>query len=168
MTAAKITLRLATPSDAQAIAVMSRDLIETGLGWSWTPARVARSIGNRDTMALAACDGQPVIGFAIMHFGDDRGRLNLLAVQPRYQGAGLGRRMTQWLEDSALVAGIEVIELELRRSNVGARKFYERLGYRAAGVVARYYRGEEDALRMSRDIRRTVGPAPAWQAPWLR
>ncbi|MCG6874124.1 MAG: GNAT family N-acetyltransferase [Betaproteobacteria bacterium] len=168
MTAAKLTLRLATPADAQAIAVMSRDLIETGLGWSWTPARVARSIANRDTTVLAACDGHLVIGFAIMHFGDDRGRLNLLAVHPRYQGAGLGRRMNLWLEECALVAGIEAIELELRRGNVGARKFYERLGYRSAGVVTRYYRGEEDALRMARDIRRTVGPAPAWQAPWLR
>ena len=168
MTAAKLTLRLATPADAQAIAVMSRDLIETGLGWSWTPARVARSIANRDTTVLVACDGHQVIGFAIMHFGDDRGRLNLLAVHPRYQGAGLGRRMNLWLEECALVAGIEAIELELRRGNVGARKFYERLGYRSAGVVTRYYRGEEDALRMARDIRRTVGPAPAWQAPWLR
>lgn len=168
MTATRITLRLAASADAQAIAVMSRDLIETGLGWSWTPARVARSIANRDTAALAACDGHTVVGFAIMHFGDDRARLNLLAVHPRYQGAGLGRRMTVWLEESALVAGVEVIELELRRGNVGARKFYERLGFRSAGVVARYYRGEEDALRMTRDIRRTVGPAPEWQAPWLR
>ena len=168
MTATNIILRLAHPADAHAIAVMSRDLIETGLGWSWTPARVTRSITNRDTTSLVACDGHSVIAFAIMHFGDDRGRLNLLAVQPRYQGAGLGRRMTQWLEEAALVAGLEVIELELRRSNVGARKFYERLGFRSAGLVARYYRGEEDALRMARDIRRTVGPAPAWQAPWLR
>ena len=163
-----IILRLATPADAQPIAVMSRDLIETGLGWSWTPARVARSITNRETISLVACDGPAVIAFALMHFGDDRGRINLLAVHPRYQGAGLGRRITQWLEESALVAGIEAIELELRRSNVGARKFYERLGFRPAGVVSRYYRGEEDALRMTRDIRRTVGPAPAWQAPWLR
>lgn len=168
MTAANITLRLAVPVDAQAIAVMSRDLIETGLGWSWTPARVARSIANRDTTALVACDGREVIGFAIMHFGDDRARLNLVAVHVTYQGAGIGRRLTHWLEEAALAAGIEVIELELRRSNVGARKFYERLGYRSSGVVARYYRGEEDALRMTRDIRLTVGPAPAWQAPWLR
>lgn len=168
MAATNVTLRLASPADAQAIAVMSRDLIETGLGWSWTPARVSRSIAHRDTATLVACDGPTVIAFAIMHFGDDRARLNLLAVHPRYQGAGLGRRMTLWLEESALVAGIEVIELELRRGNVGARKFYERLGYRSAGVVSRYYRGEEDALRMTRDIRRTVGPAPAWQAPWLR
>jgi len=168
MTAANTTFRLAGPADAQAIAVMSRDLIETGLGWSWTPARVARSIANRDTTTLVACDVHEVIGFAIMHFGDDRARLNLVAVDPRYQGAGLGRRMTQWLEEAALAAGIEIIELELRRSNMGARRFYERLGYRSSGVVARYYRGEEDALRMARDIRRTVGPAPAWQAPWLR
>ena len=40
---ANITLRLAHRSDAQAIATLSRDLIERGLGWSWTARRVMRS-----------------------------------------------------------------------------------------------------------------------------
>ena len=39
--------RLATAADAVPIARMSRDLIEQGLGWSWTPLRVARSIADR-------------------------------------------------------------------------------------------------------------------------
>ena len=42
MTAAAITLRLAGPDDARAIAMMSRDLIEAGLGWKYDPARIAR------------------------------------------------------------------------------------------------------------------------------
>ncbi len=38
---------------------MSRDLIESGLGWSWGPERVARSIANKDTFTLLACDRDP-------------------------------------------------------------------------------------------------------------
>jgi hypothetical protein len=30
-----VTLRLASPADAQSIAELSRDAIEHGLGWSW-------------------------------------------------------------------------------------------------------------------------------------
>lgn len=168
MPATNITLRLATRTDAEVIATMSRDLIEAGLAWSWTPERVARGIGNRDCVTLVACDAERVVAFAIMHFGDTRGRLNLLAVRARYQRTGIGRRLVAWLESSALVAGIEAVELELRRDNVPARRFYERLGFRPVGIVARYYGGTVDALRMARDIRRVAPVAPSWRAPWQR
>src|SRR6266568_2195447 len=42
MNAKNITLRPGRPADAARIAAMSRDLIESGLGWSWGPERVAR------------------------------------------------------------------------------------------------------------------------------
>src|SRR5258707_11988311 len=64
---------------------MSRDLIETGLGWSWGPDRVARSIANKDTFTLLACDHDRVVAFAIMYFGDEHAHLNLLAVRPSHQ-----------------------------------------------------------------------------------
>jgi len=54
MNAKNITLRPGRPADAAKIAAMSRDLIETGLGWSWGPDRVARSIANKDTLTLLA------------------------------------------------------------------------------------------------------------------
>ena len=39
------------------MAQMSRDLIETGLGWTYDAAKIARLIANPDTLALVACDG---------------------------------------------------------------------------------------------------------------
>src|SRR6059058_5159049 len=65
MNAKNITLRPGRPADAARIAAMSRDLIETGLGWSWGPDRVARSIANKDTSTLLACDRDRVVAFAI-------------------------------------------------------------------------------------------------------
>ena len=41
-----LTLKLAAPADAAPIAAMSRELIETGLPWSWTPERVARNLAS--------------------------------------------------------------------------------------------------------------------------
>src|SRR5207249_816674 len=68
MNAKNIILRPGRTVDAARIAAMSRDLIETGLGWSWGPDRVARSIANKDTSTLLACDRDRVVAFAIMYF----------------------------------------------------------------------------------------------------
>jgi ribosomal-protein-alanine N-acetyltransferase len=157
----KITVRLATLADAGEIAAMSRELIETGLGWTWTQARVARNIASPSTVTLAATEPERLVGFAIMYFGDDHAHLNLLAVRRAWQRAGIGRHLVAWLEEAGLVAGIGTIRLELRASNRGARRFYERLGFQEVARVPEYYGGVETAVRMARDIRRGLaGPVP--------
>lgn len=150
---AEITLRIAGPADAAEIAVLSRELIETGLGWSWTPARVARAISDRDTLTLVACEGARMVGFAIMQFGEEYAHLSLLAVRESHQRRGLGRRLIEWLETSARTAGIAAIRLELRVINTDARSFYRSLGFAEIAQVAGYYRGIETAVRMQRVLR---------------
>jgi ribosomal-protein-alanine N-acetyltransferase len=150
--AQRIELRLATASDAFPIAALSRDLIETGLGWSWTPPRVRRSIECADTTVLMAHLKRQVVGFAIMHFGDEEAHLNLLAVRQDHQRVGLGRRLLEWLEESALVAGTSIVYLEVRASNRGAQKFYEKLGYRRVAHVPNYYSAREPAFYMAKDL----------------
>ena len=145
-------LALARTADVVTIARMSRDLIEHGLDWSWTPERVARSVRRRDALVVVARDGARIVGFAIMRYGDDDAHLHLLAVDPDGRRRGLGRRLVAWLEEPALVAGIGSVFLEVRESNHGARAFYERLGYRELGRVVRYYQGREAAIRMGRRL----------------
>ncbi len=111
------TLHLAALADAEPIACMSRDLVEVGLGWSWTPDRVRRSIQCPDTVVLSAHDGPRMRGFAIMEFLEEEAHLSLLAVDPSYRRAGLGRRLVRWLEESCTVAGSFVVYLEVRASN---------------------------------------------------
>ena len=150
-------LRLASFADAPAIALMSRELIETGLsGWSWDPNRVARSIKARDTLVVVAAVRNHLTGFSIMNFGDDQAHLTLLAVKPSHQRCGIGRSLVAWQEESALVAGIATINLELRAMNNTAREFYRALGFTETAYIPGYYRGVETALRMSRDIRRQI------------
>ena len=145
-------IRLATVDDALAIARMSRDLIEQGLGWSWTPLRVRRSIDDRSTnVALAVRGGMP-IGFGIMKYRDDEAHLLLLAVSPACLRQGIGADLVAWLERSAQIAGIGQVYLEARSANAAARAFYRRLGYAEIQLVPGYYGGVEASVRMAKDL----------------
>jgi hypothetical protein len=87
-----------------------------------------------------------------MRYGDDDAHLDLLAVAPPYRRAGIGRRLLEWLEKCAVVAGIFSITLEVREGNEGAQLFYERMGYRTLTYLPGYYQGIEAALRMGRNL----------------
>ncbi len=154
MTNSELSLRLARSLDAATIAILSRDLIEYGLQWRWTPVRVAASIQAPDVNVLVACINTNIAGFAIMRYGENDAHLDLLAVAPSHRRAGIGRQLLEWLEKCALVAGICRVILEVRAENEGARRFYERLGYRTLAHVPGYYQGSEAALRMGRDLSR--------------
>jgi len=146
------TLSLARHSDARRIAEMSRDLIEMGLAWSWTPTRVQHYICSPESSVVIARREGRAAAFGIMHFGDEAAHLNLLAVAPEYRRQGLGRQIMDWLGATAIEAGIFRIHLELRTHNEAARLFYESLGFESLGVVAGYYQGREAALRMARRL----------------
>ena len=167
MGAQAINIRLAEPHDAQAIALMSRDLVEAGLGWKYDAARVRRAMRDRDTLTLVAEERGGIAGFTIMEFGDERAHLVLLAVRPLKRRAGIGRRLLDWLTESAHTAGIESVHLELRAGNEAARGFYRAMGFSETVTVPGYYRGREAALRMLR-VLRVPGPASyTWRPPTL-
>jgi ribosomal protein S18 acetylase RimI-like enzyme len=173
MTPRAITIRLAEARDAQAIALMSRDFIEAGLGWKYDAARVLRAIRDRETLAVVACEsgkgGGAITAFAIMELGEERAHLVLLAVRPSHRRQGIGLRLLEWLLDSARTAGMASIHLELRSTNDAARRFYRAAGFYETVLVPGYYRGgegrKEGALRMLR-VLRAPGPVPfTWRPP---
>jgi len=144
-------IRLALPQDGVRIATMSRDYVEDGLGWGWTPARVLRSIRDRATNVVVAECGADLAGFGIMKYLDDDAHLLLFAVKPEYRRRGVGSGLVTWLESTATTAGIELIFLETRATNAAAREFYAARGYRELATLPRYY-GSEDAVRIGKDL----------------
>ena len=148
-----VTLRLARPDDARAMAEMSRQFIEAGLAWRYSPARIGALMRQRETTSLVAGDGAGLQGFSIMEFGDERAHLVLLCVQPALRRSGIGRGMVEWLVASAQVAGMAAIRLELRADNAGAQAFYTALGFSEDGLVPGYYDGRITARRMVRRLR---------------
>ncbi len=145
-------IELAVAADAERIAAMSRDYIESGLLWSWVPARVLRAIGDRSTNVAVVRGHRSLVGFGIMHYADECAHLALLAVHPVHRNRGLGSRVLAWLEKPARVAGIARIDVEARADNPPAIEFYRRNGFEEAGVVAGYYQGRIDAVRLQKPL----------------
>lgn len=153
-----ITLGFAYRSDATALATMARDLVESGLGWSYQPHRIRELMADSDVVTLVARDHDRAIGFAIMQFGEERAHLVLLAVARSHQRRGIARRLLEWLLESARVAGTISLHVELRAENRPAYLLYRSLQFTETFRINGYYRGREPALRMVRVLR-----APAAQ-----
>lgn len=152
-------IRLATGADCPWMAGLSRDLIETGLGWGYQPPRLARLLARAEVCAVVALDGDQPAGFAVMEFLDEHAHLVLLAVEPRAQRRGIAAVLVRWLEDSARTAGAFTVYCEARASSTAARGFYRALGYRELFLMPGYYRGTEAAVRLGHDLRLPVSDA---------
>ena len=147
-----LTIRLATRTDATRIGEMSRDYIESGLNWNWDARRVAHSVVQRDTNVAVAIVRKEMAGFGIMRYHDSDAHLMLFAVRPSYRRKGVGAALLDWLESTAVTAGVELIWLEARATNAEALAFYRARGYRLLDTMRRYYSGVEDAVRIGKDL----------------
>ncbi|MGE5336463.1 MAG: GNAT family N-acetyltransferase [Gemmatimonadota bacterium] len=149
---ANCDIGLARRADAEWIASLSRDAIEDGLDWTWTPGRVLRSVANPATNTIIARERDRRLGFAIMTYGDADAHLLLLAVDSARRRQGIGSALLAWLELTARTAGISRIRAEVRAGNGAARAFYRRQGFEQARVLHGYYQGVDDAMVLAKRV----------------
>ena len=149
-------VEFATASDVDEIGVLSRQYVEYGLGWKYTPAKLLRLIQNRTKNVVVARSGSELAGFGIMTYDDDSANLDLLAVKVRYRGKGLGRQIVEWLVEVASNAGIANVFVQVRKRNRGAIKFYRRLGFSVINEKKGYYGGQETGVIMCKSIRPVI------------
>ena len=146
-------IRLATMADAADIAVMSRDLIEQGLPWSWRYQRVAQAIENPDSNVVVVGEPGALVAFGIMSYLDDDAHLLLFAVRPNHHRRGIGSVVLRWLEAVARAAGSRRIRVEARRENVAARSFYSEHGYVERAIKKAMYGSVVDGVRLEKWLR---------------
>jgi ribosomal-protein-alanine N-acetyltransferase len=88
-----------------------------------------------------------VAGFCAFWLVFDDIHINNLALRPAYRNHGLGTALLRRVMEEAVRLRAKRATLEVRASNVGARRLYERLGFTVAGMRRNYYTNPvEDAL----------------------
>ena len=115
----------------------------------WTRAMFAqmfeRAIGTHAFVARLP-DGQ-VTAYCVGQIVADELQIHIMAVHPRWRGRGLGRRLLARMMCEAARLGAVSAILEVRRSNLAARRLYEGAGFTRSGERPGYYRDPiEDAL----------------------
>ncbi len=150
---ASYEISFARSSDASSIALLSRDAIECGLSWSWTPQRVLKSVQDSATNTIVARERRMLTAFAIMKYRDEEAHLFLMAVHSSRRRQGVGSALLDWLEVTVNTAGIASIRVEARNTNVAARAFYNKHGYRETETLHGYYEGRGDAVVLRKTLR---------------
>ena len=80
----------------------------------------------------------------------DEAHITTIAVRPTERGRGVGTALMLALLDAARDGGAAIATLDVRVSNIGAQRLYERLGFLPVGRRVRYYDDNgEDALIMT-------------------
>jgi ribosomal-protein-alanine N-acetyltransferase len=116
------------------------------------PAHAYRSEIETNRLAsylVARAEGQ-VVGYGGVWLMADEAHITTFAVHPAWRRRGIGDRLLLALLDIALERGAREATLEVRLSNLPARKLYEKFGFRPVGLRPRYYTDDnEDALIMT-------------------
>jgi len=94
--------------------------------------------------------GQSVVAYAGIWLLVDEAHVTTFAVDPAWRRRRIGERLILTLLDLAIARGAREATLEVRLSNVGARRLYEKYGFQPVGIRPRYYSDDhEDALIMT-------------------
>jgi ribosomal-protein-alanine N-acetyltransferase len=107
---------------------------------------------NRLASYVVARAGDIVVGFAGLWVMVDEAHVTTFAVDPGWRRRGIGERLLLALLDISLARRAREATLEVRLSNMPARRLYEKYGFRPVGIRPRYYSDNgEDALIMTTD-----------------
>lgn len=107
---------------------------------------------NNFAYYIVATAGEKVAGYGGMWLILDEAHITNLAVSPDCRGLGLGREIMLELMRRAVLMGVNRMTLEVRPSNLAARRLYTSLGFEERGLRKRYYTDtNEDAIIMWND-----------------
>ncbi len=117
----------------------------------WPPHAYRSELeSNRLAHYLVARAGDTVTAYGGMWLMVDEAHITTFAVHPDWRRRRIGERLLLAFLDLAVDRDAREATLEVRLSNLPARKLYEKYGFRPVGLRPRYYSDDhEDALIMT-------------------
>ena len=97
-------------------------------------------------------DEGKIIGFNDYWITFDSSTISQICVDPNYRLKGLGKMMMLEMIKDLKENEVLTTTLEVRKSNVGAIKFYESLGFYKVNEKKNYYSDQEDAIYMLLEV----------------
>ncbi len=118
----------------------------------WSRSMFAGEVAKPTSLCLGAFEDDQLAGYLIISRYVDAWHVMNIAVAPQFRRRGIATALLQKLFEQTEDGSRRGYTLEVRVSNAGAIKLYERLGFTARGTRRGYYTdNREDALIMWRD-----------------
>jgi ribosomal-protein-alanine N-acetyltransferase len=116
----------------------------------WSLRAFNAEIKNSVSHLWALTVDEVLSGYVCFWMFDTEIQLLNLAVNPHRRGKGLGHYLLRKMIETGISNGIRYVWLEVRPSNLAAKRLYQRLGFKEVFRRPRYYPDtHEDAIVMS-------------------
>ncbi|MDO4308856.1 MAG: ribosomal protein S18-alanine N-acetyltransferase [Eubacteriales bacterium] len=140
-------LREMTVDDLDQVMEIEQDLFHV----PWTREGYFTFLTRKDAMFLVVEEKGQILGYCGLLMVLDEGDVTNVAVRRDRQKEGIGNFLMESLVRLSEGLGVRTIHLEVRESNEGAVRLYERIGFRRDGIRKKYYENPvEDAILMTR------------------
>ena len=117
----------------------------------WSRELLKRTLEQRVSFVPGLIMDKKLIGYSYNFIVVDELHVLSLAVNPKFQGQGLGRQLLSYVLIKSIERGVTFVTLEVRVTNLVAQKLYASLGFGVSTIRRRYYRDNgEDALVLER------------------
>jgi ribosomal-protein-alanine N-acetyltransferase len=150
-----LVIRQMTADDLQAVIRIDQLSFPTPWSRNTFQYELHESLNSCLLIGERAFPTREIVGFLGFWMLMDEAHISTFAVHPDCRRQGIGKRLLEEAFQQAADMGAEIITLEVRESNLTARRLYEKLGFQVVGRRARYYRdNQEDAVVMClKDLR---------------
>ena len=122
------------------------DLLCFEAPFRFSQREMRRFAEERGALCVLAEIDDELAGFCIAHLEGQWAYVVTLDVTPEWRRQGLAARLMTDIEEQARAAGASGVGLHVYRGNVGAIRFYERIGYGRVGMAEGFYGRALDAL----------------------
>ncbi len=143
-------LRCMQANDIEAVAAVEKAAAE----FPWPQSQFEESFNSDHHCTVLEVEGV-VLGFSVFSHAVDESTLLNIAIYPDIQGKGYGRLLLSSGLQTQQQQGAKQCFLEVRVSNVSAKKLYGSLRFDVVGMRKNYYpakAGREDAYTMCCDL----------------
>ncbi|MEO1660688.1 MAG: ribosomal protein S18-alanine N-acetyltransferase [Pseudomonadota bacterium] len=121
---------------------------------AWPEAAFADLLDLPTTEFAQIKDGDQVVSFILVQFAAGEADILTLATAPELRRQGYAQRLLTEIETRLRPRGLQKWLLDVAADNIGARGFYEALGFQCDGRRKDYYKrlegGRVDAMLMSK------------------
>lgn len=117
----------------------------------WSQSAFENEMSNNLACYHVLEDNGQIIGYAGYWHVLNEAHITNIAVLPTCRRKGLGSKLLAYIIRDARQRGVDYMTLEVRVSNLSARRLYEKYGFQQAGIRPCYYSdNREDALIMTK------------------
>lgn len=142
------TIRQMTEEDVAAVAALE----EENFSRPWSFDAFSKTLSDENYIVIIAKDRDALLGYCVLLCTGGEADITNVCTAPVARGKGVATDILVALMEAGKARGVKEYFLEVRESNVPARRLYTKLGFEEIGLRKNYYEEpKEHAVLMKKE-----------------